>query len=267
MKENKISVIIPVHEFNDDIKNYFEIALKSTNIQVNYSEVIDVYIVGDENTLNSFKNNFNYGDLKNVNVVEVVNKGKTDFQSQVNLAVENINSKYFTVLEFDDELSNKYFKNAIKYITSFPDIDIFLPIMVEVDENNNIQKYTNENVWSQGFVGEIGEIGYLNQTLLKEYSDFKLSGAIIKTDEFINIGGYKSNIKMTFGYELLLRALNNSCIVYTIPKILYKHLLNRTGSLFEIYKSKISLNERKFWFDVANKEYHYLNDREIEYNN
>ena len=264
MEENKVTVIIPIHEYNEELKKYVEVAIKSTNIQTGYTDKIDVIVVGNLETLTAVSKDIDYKSYENIKVNEVVNTGKLDFQDQVNLAVKNVTTKYFTVLEFDDELSNKYFKNVTHYISSFPNIDIFLPLIVEVDENNNINKYTNENIWSQGFVGDNGEVGYLNQTLLKEYTDFKLSGAVIKTSEYINIGGYKSNIKMTFGYELLLRALNNSCVVYTIPRILYKHLVNRNGSLFEIYKTKISLPERKFWFDVANKEYHYINDREID---
>src|SRR5208283_3827013 len=107
----------------------------------------------------------------------------------------------------DDEYNITYFKNAEIYTKAYPQIDIFLNMMIEVNEKGEGIKFTNEIIWAQQFVGENGEMGYLNINALKQYTDFKLSGAIIKKSEFINIGKYKSNIKLTFMYEFLLRAL------------------------------------------------------------
>ena len=123
---------------------------------------------------------------------------------------------------------------------------------------------TNETVWAQQFVGENGEMGYLNAKALQQYTDFKLSGAIIKKSEFQNLGGYKSNIKLTFMYEFLLRALNNACKIFSMPKIGYKHLATRQGSLFDGYLKTMPANERKFWFETANKEANIMGDRVID---
>jgi hypothetical protein len=119
-------------------------------------------------------------------------------------------------------------------------------------------------VWAQQFVGENGEMGYLNLNALKQYTDFKLSGAVIKKSDFENLGGYKSNIKLTFMYEFLLRALNNASKIYTIPKLGYKHLSTREGSLFNTYLNEMPVEERKFWFETATKESNFMNDRPID---
>ena len=136
--------------------------------------------------------------------------------------------------------------------------------MIEANEKNEGIKLTNETVWAQQFVGENGEMGYLNLNALKQYTDFKVSGGLIKKSEFLNIGKYKVNIKLTFMYEFLLRALNNACKVFTIPKIGYKHLVTREGSLFDGYQKNMPMDERKFWFDVANKEANFITDRPID---
>ena len=78
------------------------------------------------------------------------------------------------------------------------------------------------------------------------------------------IGGLKSNIQLTFNYEFLLRALTNACKIFTIPKIGYKHLVTREGSLFDVYLKNMPVEERKFWFDVANRESNFPNDRIID---
>jgi hypothetical protein len=137
-------------------------------------------------------------------------------------------------------------------------------MIIEVNNDNEGIKLTNETVWAQQFVGENGEMGYLNLNALKQYTDFKLSGAIIRKSEFESLGKYKSNIKLTFMYEFLLRALNNSCKVYSIPKIAYKHLSTREDSLFDQYQKNMSMEERKFWFDIAGKESNFTTDREID---
>lgn len=261
-----ITVIIPVHEYNDVVNNYLNKAIESIlkqedlvneDLSLNLPKVIIVYPPEIEEQMKVY--NYVHPD-----VTYLKNEGKTDYQSQVNLAVKSVTTEYFSVLEFDDEYSTTYFKNANKYIESFPNIDIFLTMMIEVNEKNEGIKLTNETVWAQQFVGENGEMGYLNANALKQYSDFKLSGAIIKKLEFENLGGYKSNIKLSFMYEFLLRALNNACKVFSIPKIGYKHLATRENSLFDNYLKTMSVNERKFWFDTATTEANIMNDRTID---
>ena len=259
-----ITVIIPVHEFNETISGYLDKAIESIQKQENVEipELVMVCASEIEDKLKVYIEKYlNTG----LNIQLIKNDGNSDYQSQVNLAVEAVNTKYFTVLEFDDEFSGTYVKNAEKYIESYKDVDIFLSMMIEVNDKNEGIKLTNETVWAQQFVGENGEIGYLNVNALKQYSDFKLSGAIIKKSEFINIGKYKSNIKLTFMYEFLLRAFNNALKVYTIPKIGYKHLATREGSLFDGYMKNMPVSERKFWFETANKECNFTNDREIQF--
>jgi hypothetical protein len=65
-------------------------------------------------------------------------------------------------------------------------------------------------------------------------------------------------------YEFLLRALNNACKVYSIPKIGYKHLAERENSLFDTYLKTMLINERKFWFDTAVTEANIMTDRVID---
>ena len=266
-----ISVIIPIYEYNDELSLFLDKAVDSVFKQQNLTElpqVVLVYPADLSDAIIGFRDgmirkNQNSGTTFN-NFTLVPNTGKTDYQSQVNLAVDSVTTDYFSVLEFDDEYSTTFFYNAQKYIKSYPQIDVFLTMMIEVNGKNEGIKLTNETVWAQQFVGENGEMGYLNANALKQYTDFKLSGAVIKKSEFLNIGKYKVNIKLTFMYEFLLRALNNACKIYTMPKIGYKHLATREGSLFSVYLKNMPMDERKFWFDMAVKEANFINDRPID---
>lgn len=256
-----ISIIIPIHKYSETIQNYLNNAIESIKKQEN-NDLLNVIIISPQDILNELIPKINENNKLNITFLK--NEGNTDYQSQVNLAVESVNTDYFTVLEFDDELSSAFINNGEKYIKNYPEIDIFLTMIIEVNEKNEGLKLTNETVWAQQFVGENGEMGYLNINALKQYTDFKLSGAIIKKSEFINIGKYKSNIKLTFMYEFLLRALNNACKIFTIPKIGYRHLATRKDSLFGNYQKNMSINERKFWFETATKESNFINDRPID---
>jgi cell division protein ZapA (FtsZ GTPase activity inhibitor) len=263
-----ITTIIPIHEYNEKIATLLDKAIESVQKQEGISElpqVIVIYAFSIQDEMLKYHQNLTEKYPSGItNVSFSANDGKTDYQSQVNFGVKKITTDYFSVLEFDDEYGTTFFKNAEKYIKAYPEIDVFLTMMIEVNEKNEGIKMTNETVWAQQFVGENGEMGYLNTKALQQYTDFKLSGAVIKKSEFENLGGYKSNIKLTFMYEFLLRALNNACKIFSIPKIAYKHLATREGSLFDTYLKTMPVNERKFWFETANKEANIMGDRAID---
>ena len=258
-----ITVIIPVHEYNMQISGLLDKAIDSVLKQEKIAELPKIVVVYT-NAASSDMLDYQHKFKDNTNITFLFNTGKTDYQAQVNFAVNNITTDYFSVLEFDDEYGLTFFRNAEKYVKTYPEIDVFLTMMIEVNEKNEGIKITNETVWAQQFVGENGEMGYLNAKALQQYTDFKLSGAVIKKAEFKNLGGYKSNIKLTFMYEFLLRALNNASKIFSIPKIGYKHLATREGSLFDNYLKTMPVPERKFWFETAMKEANIMSDRPID---
>ena len=253
-----ITAIIPVHEYNEKIQSLLDKAIESILKQEKLEKLPEVIVVSPLGLQGLIEYCSKYNDTLKLRLIN--HEGKTDYQSQVNLAADSVTTDYFSVLEFDDEYSSTFFRNAEKYIESYPDIDVFMTMMIEVNELNQGIKLTNETLWAQQFVGENGEMGYLNANAIKQYTDFKLSGAVIKKSEFINIGRYKSNIKLTFMYEFLLRALNNACKIFSIPKIGYKHFATREGSLFDGYLKGMPIDERKFWFDTASKEANFITD-------
>ena len=261
-----ITVVLPIHEWNDEVEKLYDKALETANEQEGIDgEKIDVIVVYAAAIEESFGKTV-AKEYNNLNITVIKNEEKTDFQSQVNLGAKNVKTKYFSILEFDDEYSLTYFKIMNQHVSSpeFKDVEVFLPIIVETNENDEAMKLTNETVWSKQFVGENGTIGYLNAPSLNQYTDFKICGGLFKTSEFNEAGGLKSNIKLTFQYEFLLRYLNNASKIYTVPKIGYKHLIQREGSLFDNIGKTMDMKERSFWFNTAKKESNFFNDREID---
>lgn len=262
---SNITIIVPVHEFNDSVKKYLTIAINSIIKQVDSQPLLLIVYShrAEEGGLLEFLSEKNYGE----SVTTIKNEGKTDFCGQINFGVKNITTPYFSILEFDDEFSTTYFRNVDKHIINLPDVGLFLPITIDVDDKTSTPlQLVNQNIWSNGYVGENGTLGYLNVRSLNEFSFYTLGGSVFNKQEFTSIGGLKSNIVLAFTFEFILRFLNNGNKIYTIPKYGYKHVINRDGSLFMGYGASLTNDERRFWFETAKKESHFFNDREIDRN-
>jgi len=262
--ENKInlSVILPiksnlVREFDE----YFEKAIQSLqNQQVTFNELIIVH--SNEESLTSYLDGFNFGEL---NVKKIKFDSEPNYTEQINLGIKNATSEWVSFFEFDDEYSQIWFKNVLKYSEFYPEVDAFLPIVVDVDNKSVFAGFTNEATFAANFTQEIG---YLTNETLLNYQNFQTSGILIKKSILEDFGGFKSSFKLTFGYEFLLRMTYNSVKIMTIPKIGYKHINLRPDSLFWEYKNgskKMSEDEVKFWVSTAKKEYFFSNDRNIKY--
>ena len=209
-----------------------------------------------------FLTDYNYGDLKEITKVVENETGEYDFQSQINYGVTKSEGDYFSFVEYDDELSPIWIKNGVEYSESYPEVGVFLPIVYETDENGRFISFTNESVWAKDFTEQSG---YIDNNTLQRVQNFNFDGMIVKKELFLENGGLKKNIKLTFTYEFLLRMSYLSIPIMVIPKLGYKHTNNREGSLFVEYKNTIDVLESKFWVGKAKKEYFFTEDREITY--
>jgi hypothetical protein len=260
---SKVTVVLPIHEFGEDIKKYLEAAINSVLKQVGSKpQLLVVYTHrAEEGGILSFLD----GGLFTEQVKYIKNDGKTDFCSQVNFGVKNIETDYFSILEFDDEYSITYFRNVDKHINILTDVGMFLPITIDVDDKTNQPlQLVNQNIWSNGYVGENGTLGYLNSRSLNEFSFYTLGGSVIKKSDFLAVGGLKSNIILAFTFEFFQRFIDAGNKIYTVAKFGYKHIINRDGSLFMGLGSTLTNDERRFWFETAKRESHFFSDREID---
>jgi len=268
MEENKtidVSVIIPIHSIaNAKTAEYLDIALKSINVnEVKPKNVIIVRCgCGD---VKEFLDGFDFSAY-NFKVDIVENSTGKSFQNQINYAVSKVTTEFFSFLEFDDEYASNWFRNVDLYMTKHKDVDMFLPIISDVNVDNKFLMLSNDAVWSYNFTDEIG---VLDHESLMEFPNINIDGMVIRKESFINAGGLKPSIKLSFNYEFLLRFTKNSYKVMVIPKIGYKHTNMRENSLFWNYKhepvEKLTPDEAKFWMELAKKEFYYKDDRNIVY--
>jgi len=255
-----INIILPIHDVNKDIKSHFETAIESLRKQTIKDFTLTV-VYSPKKSVMEYVTNFDFG----VPTTLLENTGDTDFCSQINLGASISKSPYISILELDDEMTPTYVSNTIEHINAYPEIDTFLPIVVDTDNKGEFISFTNESVWAMNLTESIG---YLDNESLKAYENYQTSGLTIKTSTFNEIGGLKSNIRLSFGYEFLLRLTHLSKTVFIIPKLTYRHTNFRKGSLFWLYKNgedKLSTDEASFWLETAKKEYFFSENREISY--
>jgi hypothetical protein len=253
-----ITVILPVHKIDGDYKEMLNKAIESTE---DFHNDVKVSIVCPEKIKKELSD---LSDKLDINII--VNKGDTDFCSQVNLGIEKCDTEWFTILEIDDVFKPIWLKSINEYVKIYSDVDIFLPIVKDVNEEGNFISFTNESAWAYGFT-ELQ--GFIDNEVLLEFQNYQISGGLYRTQKIKDNGSLKSNIKLTFGYEFLLRLTNNGIRVMTVPRIGYQHVNLREDSLFWTYKnneeSKLTEKEVKFWLDTAKKEFFFKNKRDVNY--
>jgi hypothetical protein len=253
-----ITVILPVHRIEDSYRVMLDNAIKSVE---QFHEDVKLMIVCPPSVKSELT------DISNVLEVNIItNNTKTDFCSQVNLGIEKCDTEWFSILEIDDEYKPIWLKSTNEYVKTYTDVDVFLPVVKDINTDGNFVSFTNESTWAYGFSEKQG---VLDNEVLLDFQNYQISGGLYKTQVIKDNGSLKENIKLTFGYEFLLRLTHNSVKIMTVPKVGYQHLNFREDSLFWLYKNdetnKVSEDEAKFWLETAKKEFFFKNKRDINY--
>lgn len=269
MNKINLTVIVPVHSVENigtqKFDDLFDIALSSIDRNGVKPEKVLIVTCNCLDVISKMgTTDFKKYDL---NIEVITNDGDSDYQSQINFAAKEVTTEFMSILEFDDEISKTWYKNVDQHIKSYQDVDMFLPIINDVSEDNKFIGLSNEAVWAYNFAENLGSIDL--DTLL-EYPNISPCGMVIKTSVYNEIKGLKQ-IKLTFNYEFLLRFHKNGYKSMVVPKIGYKHVNMRDGSLFWLYKNseaveyKVDTREAIFWMETAKKEYMFNEDRNIIY--
>jgi hypothetical protein len=253
-----ITIILPVHRIEESYRVMFENAVKSVE---QFHEDVKLMIICPPSVKSEFTN---ISDVLEFDII--TNNTKTDFCSQVNLGIEKCETEWFSILEIDDEYKSIWLKSINEYVKTYNDIDVFLPVVKDINNEGNFVSFTNESTWAYGFTEKQG---VLDNEVLLDFQNYQISGGLYKTQVVKDNGLLKENIKLTFGYEFLLRLTHNNVKIMTVPRVGYQHLNFREDSLFWLYKNddtnKISEDEAKFWLETAKKEFFFKNKRDVNY--
>jgi len=254
----KITILLPIHKIDGDYKEMLSNAISS--IEDFHNDVILSIVCPTKikKELNNLSNK--------LEITFVENKGNTDFCSQINLGIEKCETEWFSIFEIDDEYRPIWLKTMNEYLNIYSDVDVFLPIIRDINQDGTFVNFTNESAWAYGFT-ELQ--GFIDNEVLLEFQNYQTSGGLYRTQVIKDNGSLKENIKLSFSYEFLLRLTHNGVRVMTVPRIGYQHVNMREDSLFWSYRNneenKLQENEVKFWLDTAKKEFFFKNKREVNY--
>ena len=256
-----ITILLPIYKFDSDEKTMLGNALSSVE---DFHNDVKLTIICP-NDVKKKLSKFEFSQKLEIKLLE--NKtSNTEFANQINLGIEDCDTEWFSILEIDDEYTKVWLKSMNEYVTEFLDVDVFLPIVKDINQEGEFLSFTNESSWAYGFTAKQG---YLDNEVLLEFQNYQISGGLYKTSSMKFYGNFKDNIKLTFGYELLLRITHNGGNVMTVPKIGYQHVNFRENSLFWLYKNDpkwiLTENDVKFWLETAKQEYFFKNKRDINY--
>lgn len=257
---SNIKVIIPLHAYNEEIKESLLKAIGSVPAEY------DVLVSTTEDCYKQMSKDGEGVVTERVTIVwdNSGKESKSDFCSLVNNAVNGIDSEYFSILEYDDVYSDIWFKNVEEYLKYKPEVSVFLSLTDLIDyADNSFIGYGNEAPWASSFSNEIG---YIDNDCLQNFFDFYLTGGVFNTKDWKSCGGLKPSIKLTFWYEFLLRLTNSGKEIFVIPKIGYKHFVNRPNSIYNTYRETMDEKESNFWFETAKQECVFKTDRNKVYN-
>lgn len=258
-----ISIIIPIHKLTENTKttlhNAFMSVMKNRDIYCNGELKVVMVIPSTFDKVDYLQNEY---IEKYNNVIIVKNEGPTDFCSQINYGVnyiqENNLSSFFSILEYDDEFSPKWFKMVSEYYYGNEDVSVFLPVNVQCNSDKSKWQFCNEMVLATSFSNELG---FIDRDCLENCTSFNLTGGVFNVQDYLAIGGLKPSIQVAFNYEFLLRLTNKSYKAYVIPKEGYIHIVGREDSLTDMYIKTMNEKTIDEWFKVAKREYIYEEDR------
>jgi hypothetical protein len=260
--------IIPLHKYDEEVEKLLKEALKSLQVQARGDDKI--IFVGPEEPVK--KGAALYDALlselneKGVKVIEVVNNGKTDFASQINLASSFVTTPYFSILEYDDVYEDFWRKVMEEYLEYKASVTIPLNVCMKDGKGSRL---ANEIAISPIFKSSendspFANVGDITLDNLSSYNEFSLTGSLFKTEDFISVGGLKSSMKSALWYEFMLRMAYNNYKLFAIPKLAYFHTIEREGSFMDEL-SKISADEHQWLLSTARNEYFFKEDRNREY--
>lgn len=234
-----VTIIIPIHKFDDKIKDYLDKAIKSVNTEH------EIMIVGPSNVINDVKA---VTEGKEITLLE--NNESTDLYTQINKGAFQCVTKYFSVLEFDDE----YLDNWDKVMDRVDDSSIILPLNQFIKDGRFVA-FGNEIAWDAAFIDQEGEIGYITEKELESFKDFNVTGGLIKTEDFISIGGLKPEYKIVTWFELLMRYARANKTIYVVPRVCYSHTVMREDSYMVNATKETNADEvNKLLDSILNKE-------------
>lgn len=250
-----VTIIVPVNLIDENTQGLFDAALES--VAAANGKDTPIIVVGPKDVLDKLKAPEDFTAIRYAeNEVE-------GLPAQVNAAVSVCDTKWFSVLEYDDTYTDIWFRNVDAYITKTPTDTIFIPLTEVYNYGEQLALgFVNQAPWASSFSEKMG---YFDKDILLNFSEVNLTGALINREDYLEVGGLKESMKLFYWYEFLLRAAEKNKTIFVVPKVGYHHFLNRPNSFSGDGVKAFSQDEIDWWYSLAQSEYLFKKDRKKTY--
>ncbi len=249
-----LTVIIPIKTLGKSEEKYFNDLLNSI-AELQNGKDLAITFVGTQKAINKAAGLIQKAKLSNAS--ETIETDTEDFAEQINKAVLDCATRYFTVLEVGETLTANWLTSALPFINERTQESTFLTMGEILNKEGKPVYFANEMGWNPSYAEE--NLGVISEAILKAYPDFHFSGAIIRTDDFLEVHGLKSSMKVAVWYEFALRLLKQKKTIYSIPKIGFRH----QNGVNETSGEKLSTDELKWLIETADEESKFTEDRKL----
>ena len=236
----KVTYIIPIHEFNSEVKPYIEKSFTSI-INLKGAEKAEIILTGELDVITNTQKLFlEMCGENNTQVITLLPTEEKDLFKKINFAVSKCKTPYFSILEFDDEYYHYWDTVAQRYTDN--QYSVIMPMTEITTPKGEIAGLANEIAWDASFVDNT-KLGFIGLEDLFVFKEFITSGAYIKTSDFIELGGLKPELKIAAWYEFLLNCVDSGKDVFIAPRIGYRHTVLRDGSYLVTVANEITREE------------------------
>ena len=101
-------------------------------------------------------------------------------EEMTNRNVGNVTSNNNYILEEPEmaDLKNIITESINEYANIYPDVDVFLPIVKDINTEGKFVSFTNESAWAYGFSDRQG---FIDNELLLDFQNYQISGGLYRT--------------------------------------------------------------------------------------
>lgn len=216
---------------------------------------------------------------------KIVKKSVETFNQFYNLGFNYANAneyEFYSVIEAGDVLAYYWIDTAEKYLNEDDELGIALPL-VRQSVQGVYASMLNEVTWVEG-MAEVA--GVADSNLLSRYNALNLLGGVVRVssliEELVEVkkGVYapiKESIKLSHVYEFFLRMAYSAIKIKSVPRIGYELKTNPKDSFnpitskipqnltqIPVEKGGMSIEDAKYFIELANKEYYFPEDRGVE---
>lgn len=138
-----ITILLPIH--NLDVDESIMLGNALTSIEEFYND-IKLTIICPPIVEEKLKT-FDFGQKLEVKILPNLSNDYS-FTSQVNIGIDDCDTEWFTIMEIDDTYNQSWIKTMNDYIKTNPNVDIFLPIVKDINNQGDFISFTNESAWA-----------------------------------------------------------------------------------------------------------------------